>query len=250
MGFGKVSDFSLKGDVLEHGIDKAFSAARKWAFLGDSSRLENLRASYGAETLRVARNVAQGQRAKYNRCREHVEGFMAKRAYFVTLTFTDGCLASTSAKTRRRYVSRVLKAIAGAEYIANIDYGDVKKNAESNEREHYHAIVVCDRAPALVWWVSNCGHVTVELIPRKKADFERVCRYTAKLSRHALKASTQAGEVEAPRLIYSRGSKRLIPPSWLFADNLDQRKKGGPVYNLIGGPTFDVFPPDKDKKDD
>lgn len=245
MGFGKVGDFSLKGEALSVGLDKAYSAARKWAFLGDSSRLEYLRASFAPDLLRVARNVEQGQRAKYARCRDHVAGLVASpKAYFVTLTFKPECLASTSEKTRRRYVSRALKAIEGAEYIANIDYG------RERQREHYHAIVVCDARPHFVWWREHCGWVKVKRVGKTERDVKKVALYTTKLARHSLKESTATGEVDTARIIYSRGSKRLIPPSWLFADNLDQRKKGGPVYNLIGGPTFDVFPPDKDKKDD
>ena len=58
---------------------------------------------------------------------------------FVTLTFTDDCLASTSPETRRRYVARFCKAHSSG-YVGNIDFGG------KNNREHYHAVILTDKA--------------------------------------------------------------------------------------------------------
>lgn len=205
MGFGKVGDFSLKGEVLSSGLDKAYSAARKWAFRGDCSRLEYLRASFAPDLLRVARNVEQGQRTKYVRCRDHVAGLVASpKAYFVTLTFKPECLASTSEKTRRRYVSRALKAIGGAEYIANIDYG------RERQREHYHAIVVCEKRPHFQCWRESCGYVKVKRVGKTDRDLRKVVLYTTKLARHSLKESTATGEVNPTRIIYSRKGSMIM----------------------------------------
>lgn len=112
--------------------------------------------------------------------------------YFVTFTFTDDVLSSTSDATRRLYISRVLR---GNEYVANIDFG------KTTGREHYHAVVNA--------FISDeqypYGFKNVERI---RLDFDevgnclstrRLSKYVAKLANHALKGTTRL-----QRLMYSR----------------------------------------------
>lgn len=60
--------------------------------------------------------------------------------YFVTLTFDDICLAKTKQSTRRQNVSRFLNSNC-FDYVANIDFGADKL---FTQREHYHAVVLCE----------------------------------------------------------------------------------------------------------
>ena len=107
---------------------------------------------------------------------------------FITLTFRDDVLNSTSAETRRRYVSRYLKENCSF-YIANIDFSPDK------DREHYHA-VIGSRCDFSKW---SYGFVFAEEVRTHDFDARRVSRYVAKLTNHALKVKSVSS-----RLIYSR----------------------------------------------
>lgn len=109
---------------------------------------------------------------------------------FLTLTFTDGVLNTTSEKTRRVYISRFLKGLCIPFYVANIDYG------EENEREHYHAIIQTNFIDCHLY---KYGIINVERIKKDSEGFKRLSNYINKLSYHAFKDST--GQC---RLIYSK----------------------------------------------
>lgn len=110
---------------------------------------------------------------------------------FLTLTFTDDVLASTSEDTRRRYVARFLKSIS-QNYVGNIDYGKL------NEREHYHAIVEGDQLDLSSWTYgfTKCIKVGYSDII---TDTARLSKYINKLSNHATKKTTKG-----KKIIYSR----------------------------------------------
>lgn len=115
---------------------------------------------------------------------------------FVTLTFTDEVLASTSAETRRRYVQRYLKSQAqGRKYVANIDFG------KENHREHYHAVVE-GRLDPLQW---SYGALNVKQV-RKTSKPAALAKYVAKLSNHAIKETCKRSV-----LIYSREFAAMKP---------------------------------------
>lgn len=117
--------------------------------------------------------------------------------YFVTLTFTDEVLASTSDETRRRYVTRALKLVS-SRYMANIDFG------KQNGREHYHAVFLSDKNASIedIW---KCGYVNVKVVRLPNEDDTddrtalKLSKYTAKISNHSVKNTTKNS-----RLITSR----------------------------------------------
>lgn len=109
---------------------------------------------------------------------------------FLTLTFTDKILDSTSEHTRRTYVSRFLKSLDVPFYVANIDYGEL------NEREHYHAIVQAFRVNPKLY---PYGRFNVKRIVKSDVSTSCLSHYINKISAHAFKSST--GQC---RLIYSR----------------------------------------------
>lgn len=111
---------------------------------------------------------------------------------FLTLTFTDDVLNSTTEETRRRYVSRFLKSIS-TNYVANIDFG------KENGREHYHAVVLgidIDMSSWDKYGFSNCKTVAIN---DDTTNSSRMSKYIYKLSNHATKQSTQR-----KKIIYSR----------------------------------------------
>lgn len=122
-----------------------------------------------------------------------------QNAWFLTLTFSPAFLErETSEETRRRYIRRFLKEQCIG-YIANVDYG------KTNDREHYHAVVVprgskVDFKPYCAFFDNS--RIDAEKIALVNTEKSRDClaRYINKLTNHALKDSGHS-----QRLIYSRG---------------------------------------------
>lgn len=194
-------DFEIKESVLECSQDKEYNKAKRKAFLGDCSAIQDFKINYGEEVARVARNIVSSQYKKYKRVRDRTTDIIVtSSAVFLTLTFSDETLAKTSEKTRREYVRKYLKT-QSTEFVANIDYGT------KNEREHYHAIIYApnqkiDLAP----WKKR-GFIFAEKIRFKDSE-KRLAKYIAKLTRHALKESTKR-KTHCPRLIYSRHTRGI-----------------------------------------
>lgn len=157
----------------------------------------------------VCVSIWSSQHQRANRLRKRVKSMMEDGAWFLTLTFRDSVLASTSKESRRLYVRRFLKECFGA-FVANKDFG------KDFGREHYHAVVsnpldaavlglVHDSKGAhstLVGW--DYGYSNWEKVSSGDAekDLKRVSKYLAKLTNHALK-ETSCKE----RMIFSRSKK-------------------------------------------
>lgn len=146
--------------------------------------------SSDAEIWHEAEKINRAYYARVRRLKKRISlMLLTGTCHFVTLTFTDSILASTSAETRRRYVSRYLSSV-GSEYCANIDFGS------ENGREHYHAVVKVDSIDSSPWDVngfSNCKKIASAL------DFAPLAKYVSKLTNHAIKETTKCC-----RMIYSR----------------------------------------------
>ena len=109
---------------------------------------------------------------------------------FLTLTFTDDVLNSTSFDTRKKYVLRFLNNLKCA-YVGNVDYGS------QNGREHYHCVVSIDNVSCNDWLY---GAINFKRIINKNSL--ALAKYVAKLTNHALKETTNNS-----RIIYSRKFK-------------------------------------------
>lgn len=110
---------------------------------------------------------------------------------FLTMTFNNAILATTSAETRRKYIIRFLKSF-NVPYVANIDYG-IK-----NEREHYHAVIASADISRERYnkFVSNSS-INFKLIHNDNT--KALAKYINKLTNHAIKNTTKQC-----RVIYSR----------------------------------------------
>lgn len=213
-----LDDFNTKESILNADLDKEWDKAHIEHYKGNDSPLIAFREQYGANVFRVCKNLNASKYHRYKKCKSKIGSIIeGGQAWFGTLTFKDSVLDSTSAQTRRRYVSRLLKKVSKC-YVANIDFGDKIKNPDSNEREHYHFVCYSDKEPDLSTWANNYGFVKIRHCGSDDKDIKKVCKYTTKLSRHALKASTEEGVIGGvPRLIYSRKTMYL-PPTWLLDD--------------------------------
>lgn len=202
-------DNAFKIKVLEEKIDKAYARLKHQAYKDSIEKLVNgddgevitrlingvyydfLEYCSAVPTLDCAQRLCLSKKNKSAKVRQKIEELVySGNAIFITLTFTDETLQNTSIETRRRYISRYLKANS-KNYVANIDFG------AKNGREHYHAVV--DKDISFKDWYKY-GAINVERVRTQEDDLVRVARYVSKLSNHALKV------VNAPRLIYSRST--------------------------------------------
>lgn len=159
----------------------------------------------------IAETINENFYKRLARLRERVRSmlFLGHDVSFVTLTFTDDVLASTSPETRRRYVSRWFGNFEN-HYVANIDFGTEKG------REHYHGLVVAlpdsepydtfngrpcygfhIDAPIINKW--QYGIYDAEVIRYTDDDVMRLTTYINKLTHHAMKETTKGS-----RIIYDR----------------------------------------------
>lgn len=117
---------------------------------------------------------------KQYRNNKKVEFLLNSDCIFLTLTFTNKTLESTSATTRRRYVRAYLNSL-GCYFLGNIDFG------ERNHREHYHALVQASEIDYSAWHKFGA-------IKGKKCNIDSsskdITRYICKLSNHSIKTST------------------------------------------------------------
>lgn len=135
-----------------------------------------------------ASRLVECRKRRTSRASSKIEDILAKgNSVFITLTFTDDVLNSTSYETRRRYVARYLKEQCEGQYVANIDYSP-------KEREHYHAVI--DSRINLKDW--SYGFAFAEQVRLHDGCAKRLSYYVVKLTAHAFKTTKQV------RLIYSR----------------------------------------------
>lgn len=123
------------------------------------------------------------------------EMFSRGECVFLTLTFRDDVLESTSFETRRRYVTRYLQS-QSTDFVANVDFGG------KNGREHYHCVVLTSRVDCKPW-VDSYGGTKVKKILTSDKSARKLSSYITKLVGHAYKASTTSSF----SLVYSRSKK-------------------------------------------
>ena len=170
---GEYFTFSLSDNSINYWFD---SLAHKYGFCAiiEANRINN--ASYH----------------RFKRLYNRVSSIVSYPSIFLTLTFTNSVLKSTSKETRRRYVARFLKSIS-IDYVANIDYGSKKG------REHYHALVVADIVDHTLW---KYGSINFERVSYDSANkhCERLSEYITKLTNHAIKKTTKREHLIYPKI--------------------------------------------------
>lgn len=164
----------------------------QWKPLNDNEiKVYQMMAKAFPEEWKEAYRVNDASYHRTKRLKEKIKRMITSGScIFLTLTFTDKVLDSTSQETRKRYIKRALKTMSDT-YIANIDYGSKK------EREHYHAIVLADRVDHNTW---KYGNIDFERVRVEQEDSPvKIAKYITKLTNHAIKET-----VKQNRLIYSR----------------------------------------------
>lgn len=132
--------------------------------------------------------LANAYYQRVKRVNQRIAIMLPFNCVWLTLTFTDECLASTTSKTRRKYVTRWLDKNSFL-YVANIDYGS------QNGREHYHALII----PKGFIDYTSFGHGAVNGERCYNDNDKAISKYIAKLTNHAIKVTTKNNKI-----IYSR----------------------------------------------
>ena len=183
----KEKKLSYKGFKIEQEIDKGKKDLQAYYDFLDNEASPFYRTLEGKEARKI--NHASNSRTWRLKCR--IEFMLAsKKALFLTFTFTDACLSSTTSETRKQYVRKYCKKW-GAYYIANIDFGARKG------REHYHAVLV-PYETKIDYSAWNYGAINGEKV-RSINDSKPLARYVNKLTNHAIKDTAKGN-----RIIYSR----------------------------------------------
>lgn len=191
MGSSKYNN-DFKSDVIYYGVYDFVKAKKKEIYKNSEDTQELLSwISYlrNKDTTDCALRLLESDYRKTKKIRDKITDLVnSGQAVFITLTFTDSVLSKTSRLTRRKYVARYLKQQSEV-YVANIDFSPDK------DREHYHAVVsnLCN----LKEW--SYGFAYAEKVRTQDGNTQRVARYIAKLTNHALKIKQLNN-----RLIYSR----------------------------------------------
>lgn len=158
----------------------------------DDLMLDSIENGYKNEFLECLKiNKASYERT--NRLKKRISDMLLNGdCLFITLTFNDETLSTTTPKNRRVFVSRYLKQF-NCKYVANIDFGS------KNHREHYHAVINASNIDFKSW--RKYGNINVERVRNKdiEKDMTKLSKYICKLSNHAIKETTKRSS-----LIYSR----------------------------------------------
>lgn len=109
--------------------------------------------------------------------------------YFLTFTFNNDYLNSSTKDSRHLFIRRLLKKHCNS-YIANIDYG------KKNEREHYHAVVSIDTLFDVLLYKK---YGTINFLKIYSKNEVKLSKYLFKLTYHAIKSKST--------IIYSRNDK-------------------------------------------
>lgn len=186
-------DYKLKAEILKTDLPKQLKVVDRNNYLliqdgividkDNDNNYIDLLFKYGHKWIREARKINTATFRRLERLKERIKDYLLSgQCIFVTLTFRDDVLDSTSESTRRQYVSRYLKSISD-KYVANIDYGVDDKYTK---REHYHAVVLID-------WIDQVwshGYIWRERVHTNCSD-EKISKYITKLCNHAIKDSTK-----------------------------------------------------------
>ena len=141
--------------------------------------------------LKEAFKIVEATHKRTTRLNKRIKKLLTSgQCIFITLTFNDNTLNTTTEKERRIKVVRYLKSLGG-QYVANIDYG------KTNHREHYHALIQCDNIDYSKWYQN--GAINTERVRLKSKTDIKLSKYIAKLTNHAIKETTKRQAI-----IYSR----------------------------------------------
>lgn len=170
---------------LGHDNDHCISLNTAWRIYDDYHETE-----YKKRLWDEAQKILSAYSKKICRLKKRIKNMLdSGNCSFVTLTFNDETLYSTTPEQRRSFAVRFLKG-TGVPYVANIDYGDL------NGREHYHCVIQSIKVNFRDW--HKFGGIKGKKVITENNE-SAISKYVCKLTNHAIKESTKRQAI-----IYSR----------------------------------------------
>ena len=199
-------NYKLKADVIALGLDllqknvsKAYYhhslllrdglVTKSKISFEEAIEIDNYMTTNHFEQWQEARRINVAHYARVRRLFKKItKMLLSGKCIFLTFTFTDEILATTTFDTRKQYVRRFLSSY-NCPYVANVDYG------KTNGREHYHALIQIDKVNYndYKYGASNGKRVA------GASSGAKLAKYIAKLTNHAIKQTTKQN-----RIIYDR----------------------------------------------
>lgn len=182
-------NYVLKAQVIASGIlpvikelDYKFRTGISYE---DYEKLDEVTLIHGGIFVDEARKINHAYNKRTQRLKERIRSYLEKgQCIWLTLTFSEEVLNSTTLETRRKYVQRQLKQVSNY-YVANIDFG------KNTEREHFHALVVgVLHRSDFQDWIDNYGYIWIENVYQTKSEV-KLSKYISKLTNHAIKETTK-----------------------------------------------------------
>lgn len=202
-----MANVELEKFVIETGLYKRYASARRTTYLlsiGEDTQGEDLNGfecflangeyhDNWYEIVEICKRIGNTSYQRIKRLKERIKALTSQgECLFLTLTFNEETLKRTSAKERRSMVYHYLKSFS-SDFVANVDFG------KANEREHYHAVILCDMVDYTLWHEN--GAIRGEKVRVRGNTSVKVARYIDKLSLHALKDTTYRN-----RMLYSHNA--------------------------------------------
>lgn len=171
------------------------------------------------------RRISDAKCARVRRIKKRMFDMIYKNdCLFLTLTFNNEAFKYNTADSRRQAVRRFLNSF-NVPYVANIDFG--KKNG----REHYHAVIQIGEIDYHLWTYGAIKGLRVRNDLKYDEDgvftsesVEKISRYVAKLTNHAIKETTRRSVI-----MYSRGK---YGSRQIKENNLAFLSSDEPLYEL------------------
>lgn len=200
-------NYELKAKVLSTGLTKVVARVKHNVYRINNGKkvpdieifieeynhcLELSHSEEGRKELKECERVNNAFIMRVYRLKKRITQMLeSSKCIFVTMTFTNEVLQNTSVQTRHDYIKRFLNSL-NCDYVANIDFGS------QNEREHYHALVNCNKIDPKLY---NYGAINFERV-RSTSDSGKLANYISKLTNHAIKSSTRGCNI-----MYSRNKR-------------------------------------------
>lgn len=201
-----MSDYKFKSEVIDLGLDllqkrvsKSFYCQHLLEVHGlvtkpiipfeEAMQIDSYMIQNFLEQWREAQRINNALYARVRRLNKKIASMIfSGQCIFLTFTFTDEILETTTFDTRRQKVRRFLSSY-NCPYVANVDYG------KTNGREHYHALIQTNKIDYKKY---NYGAINGKRVSGTNSGV-KLAKYIAKLTNHAIKHTTRQN-----RIIYDR----------------------------------------------
>ena len=226
----RLIDYKLKVEVMSSPMFQDYKKANKILYKYYSNGLDIQTDEYknalslleeieksNPDFYKECKRVWNAHSKKANRLKRYITDMLnVSSCIFLTFTFSEDSMKRLKSDVRRKYVTQYLSKHSD-DYCANIDFGNdhiyidnFGNPRQATEREHYHAVIRCDKVDYSLWHkfgaiVGERIRVTYNKETGELQDSGKLGQYIAKLTNHAIKKSAQRSS-----LIYSRKTSKEL----------------------------------------